>query len=285
MAKASKQGMGPPKLSAAAHLKKLREANMEGGDFQRADLERQEQSLREMYQRWFDPTRLDGGQPRRQALHVEADRRAGFPSAATVRIILTVARGIARSLVARAAERGRASWSRPPTAMVAGGDQQAPARPAQVGSGAPSPWFPPRLCMCRGGAGPGAGALPGQVPGRRRAPAGALSGQVPGRRRATRRGAVGPGAGALSGQVPGRRRAAGPGAGATPGHRSYLSGARWRLLLESARISASLDTPEHEGPRRDAATARSRAAKRALTLPRNGRSLRRETRTEGQGSA
>ena len=51
MAKASKQGMGPPKFSAAAHLEMLREAGVDDVESQRSDLERQEQGLREMYQR------------------------------------------------------------------------------------------------------------------------------------------------------------------------------------------------------------------------------------------
>ena len=58
MDKASKQGMGPPKFSAAAHLEMLREAGMPAGDARRRELEQQERSLREMYQRsgHFQPT-------------------------------------------------------------------------------------------------------------------------------------------------------------------------------------------------------------------------------------
>ena len=51
MEKASKEGMGPPKFSAAAHLDMLREVGVDDVEAHRADLERQEQGLREMYQR------------------------------------------------------------------------------------------------------------------------------------------------------------------------------------------------------------------------------------------
>lgn len=49
MERASKKGSGPPTFSAAAHLAMLREAGMADVGPQQADLERQEQGLREMY--------------------------------------------------------------------------------------------------------------------------------------------------------------------------------------------------------------------------------------------
>jgi uncharacterized protein YjbI with pentapeptide repeats len=50
MEHASKVGMGPPKFSAAAHVDMLRELGVVDVETHRADLERQEHSLREMYQ-------------------------------------------------------------------------------------------------------------------------------------------------------------------------------------------------------------------------------------------
>jgi uncharacterized protein YjbI with pentapeptide repeats len=52
MEQASKEGRGPPKLSAAAHVEKLREVGVTDVETLRADLERQEQGLSEMYQRF-----------------------------------------------------------------------------------------------------------------------------------------------------------------------------------------------------------------------------------------
>jgi uncharacterized protein YjbI with pentapeptide repeats len=51
MERASKKGAGPPTFSAAAHLAMLREAGTRDVEARRADLERQEQGLRDMYRR------------------------------------------------------------------------------------------------------------------------------------------------------------------------------------------------------------------------------------------
>jgi uncharacterized protein YjbI with pentapeptide repeats len=58
MAKAAKEAAGPPKFSAAAHLEMLREMGVEDAETRRAELERQERSLREMYLRFahYQPT-------------------------------------------------------------------------------------------------------------------------------------------------------------------------------------------------------------------------------------
>jgi uncharacterized protein YjbI with pentapeptide repeats len=52
MATAAKRGMGPPTFSATRQVQILREEGIEVSDSQRADLERQEHGLREMYQRF-----------------------------------------------------------------------------------------------------------------------------------------------------------------------------------------------------------------------------------------
>jgi uncharacterized protein YjbI with pentapeptide repeats len=60
MAEGAKKGAGPPKLDAAAKVERLREAGAKGVevDAMKADMQRQEQRLREMYQRFghFQPT-------------------------------------------------------------------------------------------------------------------------------------------------------------------------------------------------------------------------------------
>ena len=87
MAQASKEGMGPPKFSAAAHLDMLREVGEDDVEAQRADLERQEQGLREMY---------------RHSGHLQPTAAAMDPDAAErVRILVQLALDTGESLANR----------------------------------------------------------------------------------------------------------------------------------------------------------------------------------------